>query len=248
MRYSSGLRSSTLTTLIQPFLRRAAVLLPAAASVALLVVVVAPHVGTAAPVFFTDRTAFESAAGSGLHFEGFEGPWTDSSGTAVFAEFTVRETNGTNTLFHATEAGGNSFSVTEGVDSVWYDDNGSSVGNFFNFDIPITAFGLDITYTQGNGLSTSTRVAIGGGASDSIALPGGTSTFWGMIDPHGISTVTFDASGNGFLGFDAVSYGVAVPEPSTSLLTALGLLAITRCRRRRASRRVSAARSVSLDA
>ena len=60
----------------------------------------------AVPIYFTDRTAFDAAAGGGLSFEGFEGAWTDTGGVATFTDFSLSETGGINNLFHATEAGG----------------------------------------------------------------------------------------------------------------------------------------------
>jgi hypothetical protein len=185
-----------------------------------------------APTFFTNRSAFNAAAGGGLNFEGFEGSWNDTvAGTAVFSGFSLSETGGTNNLFHATEAGGGSFSVTEGIDSPWYDDNGSSIGSFFSFGgAPVRAFGLDITFARGNGSLTTSTVTIGGSVNSSINLVANVHQFWGVIDPAGLSSISFNASGNGFVGFDAVAFG-AVPEPAgMALLVVAAVASGVRCR------------------
>jgi len=187
---------------------------------------VATNVG-AVPVYFTDRATFDAAAGGGLSFEGFEGSWTDTGGVATFAGFSVSETGGTNDLFHGNEAGGGGFSTTEGSDSLWFDDNGNSIGSFFSFSAPVTAFGVDLSIFNFSGGGSATVGISGGSLSDSIVLNDLAPKFWGVIDLAGISAVNFDRSGSNGLGFDAVSYGtVGVSEPSIIALFGLGLLGL----------------------
>jgi hypothetical protein len=50
--------------------------------------------------------------------------------------------------------------------------------------------------------------------------------FWGVIDFDGLTSITFDATGGPNVAFDAVSYGMAVPEPASILLLGLGLAAL----------------------
>ena len=192
----------------------------------------------AAAMYFTDRASFDAATGGGLSFEGFEGDWTNTDGVASFDGFKVSETGSgnLNDLFSAA-SGGTSFSVSEEVETVWYTDNGSSVGTFYDFSPAVTAFGLDLTFTDEYSPETISIVAIGGSVNDSITLYDEVHAFWGVIDSSGIDSVSFDANGTYYLGFDAVSYGIAVPEPSGLILLtigAVGLLAYGRRRRRAA--------------
>lgn len=187
----------------------------------------------AAPMYFSDRVTFDATTGGALNFEGFEGAWTDSSGVAVFADFSVSETGGNNSLYGGTEAGGAGFSTTEGTNSLWYDDNGSSIGSF-SFGTAVTAFGLDISIYNFSGGGSATVTIGGGSLSDSILLNDKSPQFWGVIDAGGINSVNFARSGSNGIGFDAVSYGNAVPTPATLALMGLGLAGLGWKRRKQA--------------
>lgn len=184
------------------------------------VVVLAATGTTHGAMYFTDRTAFEAAAGGGLSFEGFEQDWATPVATIAFPGFSVSETGGANLLAQVrnyTPSYRDVF-ITEGTGALYFDDNGSSIGTFFSFVNPITAFGMDIAVTGEN-----STVAIGGSVSDSLALTVNTSSFWGVIDFGGITSITFDPSGGPDIGFDAALYGLAVPIPGAVLLGMLGL-------------------------
>lgn len=164
----------------------------------------------AAPTYYTDRLAFEAAIDGGLSFESFEGIWGVSD-TVVFNDFSVSETGGINALAASSNIWPES--VTDGTQSLWYDDNGDSIGTFFSFSNPVSAFGLDLTTTS------DSVVTIGGNSIvGSASLTSNTPSFWGVVDPDGILTITFDASGGPLVGFDAVSYGEALPvDPVTPI-------------------------------
>ena len=171
----------------------------------------------AAPVYSVDRASFDAATGGGLNFESFEADFAVAD-TIAFAGFTVSETLGTNILGQLRNFPGLvDGAITDGTGALGYDDNGSSVGTFFSFAAPVTAFGLDIATNPGS------TVTIGGSVSDSLILTADTPSFWGVIDTAGITSISFDASGEPEVGFDAVSFGqIVVPAPGAILLGAIG--------------------------
>jgi hypothetical protein len=182
----------------------------------------------AAPVYFTDRASFDAATGGGLNFESFEADFAVAD-TIVFAGFTVSETLGINALAQLRNFPGVlDAAITDGTGALSYDDNGGSIGTFFSFASPITAFGLDIT------THPDSTVTIGGSVSDSLVLTADTPSFWGVIDTAGITSISFDASGGPNLGFDAVSFDQAViPAPGAILLGSIGISLVGWLRRRR---------------
>lgn len=180
----------------------------------------------AAPIFFNNRAAFDAAAGAGLAFEGFEANFAVAA-TIAFAGFTVGETNGIDALGQLRDFPGLVNGITGGTGALVYDDNGDSIATFFSFTIPITAFGLDITTNPGS------TMTIGGSVSDTVLLGTNVPSFWGVIDPAGLTSISFDASGGPNVAFDTVSYGTAVPEPTSMLLMGLGLGALGLRRRSR---------------
>lgn len=182
----------------------------------------------AAPVYFTDRASFDAATGGGLNFESFEADFAVAD-TIVFAGFTVSETLGIDALGQLRDFPGLvDGAITDGTGALVYDDNGESIGTFFSFASPITAFGLDIATSPGS------TVAIGGSVSDNLTLIDNTPSFWGVIDIAGITSITFDASGGPNVGFDAISFGQAViPAPGAILLGTIGVSLVGWLRRRK---------------
>jgi len=174
---------------------------------------------SAVPVFFNNSAAFHAAAGPGLSFEGFEADFATAASVS-FAGFTVAESNGVNILGQLRDFPGLVNGITEGTGGLVYDDNGNSIGTFFGFTSPVTAFGLFITTNPGS------TVTIGGSVSDVVVLATDVPQFWGVIDQAGLTSITFDASGGPNVAFDAVSYGTAVPEPASIVLLGLGLGAL----------------------
>ncbi|UCG59887.1 MAG: hypothetical protein JSU70_10275 [Phycisphaerales bacterium] len=193
-----------------------------------LAVVASPAL--AAPVYFTDRPSFDVAAGGGLNFESFEADFPVAE-TIVFAGFTVSETLGVNALGQLRDFPGVvDGAITDGTGALGYDDNGDSIATFFSFASPITAFGLDIASNPGS------TVTIGGSVSDTIVLGTDVASFWGVIDLAGLTSITFNASGEPNVGFDAVSYGQAdgvIPAPGAIVLGGIGMSLVGWLRRRR---------------
>ena len=180
----------------------------------------------AAPVFFTDRTAFEAAT-SGLSFQGFEDSQTGP--TVTYPGFTATETGGVNFI---TNTNVNSVlnAVTEGAGAIWYDDNGGSILTFA-FNAALNAFGVDLT------TSGPSTINIMSSAFDTNVDVSGNFTFFGVIADSNFSSVVFNASGGPNVGFDALAYGTSdgvVPLPASGLLLAgaIGMLGLRRRKKR----------------
>jgi len=196
-------------------------------SVAALVVVVMLAVwccsATATLIFFTDRAAFDAAAGGELSFESFEGS-PQQGASVTYGDLTLTESGGVNYFTHTAVNSIFTSATTDGQHSIWYDDNDNSVSTLtFGLASPVTALGFDIA------TALNSTVTIGGDIASSISLMANTPSFFGVIDLMSpINTVTFSASGGPNVGFDAVSYGNAIPEPGTVCLLGLGGLAMIR--------------------
>lgn len=93
-----------------------------------------------AQTFFTDRVAFQAAAGA-LNTESFENIVVAlPQPSLTFGGFTVTETNGTNVITSTdVNAVFGTTPVTDGNTAIWYDDNGSSLAEFV-FGSSIQAF------------------------------------------------------------------------------------------------------------
>ncbi len=182
----------------------------------------------AATSYYSDATVFAADAGS-LSFEGFEGS-TQNGPTHTYTDFSVSETGGTN---YITNFVSNPFfnPVQAGSNGIWYDDNGSSVGEFV-FNSTINAIGLFVSTAAASTIS----VSFGGETTtfDTDTTP----TFFGLIADVSFTNISFDASGGPEVGFDSVSYGTAsqppaVPLPASSLLLMAGVGGLTTLRRKR---------------
>ncbi len=186
----------------------------------------------ALPMYFFDRTAFNAALSSSLHFEGFE---TAHEGpTVVLTDFTVEETGGRNGIANTlTNPAFGTAPVTEGQGAIFYFNNGNSIATFaFTIAGKINAFGLDIT------MNTDSSVLIGGDYNLIFGLSANTPQFFGVIDYDTLfDTISFThfqtpwltEPVTGFIGFDAVQYGITgdpIPEPSTVLLLGVGLIGL----------------------
>lgn len=186
-----------------------------------------------AQTFFTDRSAFQSAAGL-LSTESFETAFGSVQPTFTFTDFSFSAMEGSSPTGAVARAslvpGFLGFGITNGVDALGYRDNGSSTGRFL-FNSPIYAFGVDVG-SNARGLLT-----IGGDLASGVELESLRPKFFGVIWTAGFDQIDLDMAGAYIdVAVDFVQYSpsVTVPEPSSFALVALGGLAVLFGRRRRA--------------
>ena len=196
----------------------------------------------AVPVFYTDRAAFEAAAGSGLQSESFETvgqvQTIDSGFSLIFfpdsnnPEFVfASDEQAPGTQLTAANSGslGLTNAITDGSGALTYTLNG--FGNLFGFNVSdtgipelsalnnsITAFGIDITTsvaTSGSALSVDTSST---SASNAFTTNADTPQFVGFVDPEGITSVgytnTVESAYN--VAFDRLSYRVVSVSPAST--------------------------------
>ena len=175
----------------------------------------------AATVMYTDRTAFQSAV-SGLNDETFETVF--SSGLTVdFGAFSA--TASTGGIFSTTNAtwvseGGRAFYAFDGT-------RPSSIGNIvkFQFDVPITSFGIDIN----NHSSSMLTVRNNGSLLTTDLTTGQSNLFVGFTDTVSFSEVEIFWNNNqNAVGFDYMQYSSSpvVPVPAAFWLFGSGLIGL----------------------
>lgn len=195
------------------------------------------HSASAATVLYTDRSAFQSAA-SALLEEGFNTRF-DAAPTVDFGDFSVSAAN--ENVF----SGGFPEVVSEGARSIYGFDSTPviGIGNAFRFDFdqPITAFGIDINDIADNppSLALILRASNNGSlltpTSNLKTAPDVSNLFFGVIDTVPFTRLTIDWNDAGYVvGFDYLQYS-AVPVPAAIWLFGsglLGLIGVAKKRRR----------------
>ena len=183
------------------------------------------------PVFYDNRAAFNAAAGSGLSFESFENPpfptrGRDEISFNTLPPFTFTVTNNVPFQTDPVQLNDPGPAVTEGTAGLFYvyafpmASAGPNNG-IFQFPFPILAFGIDFT-TRDN---TASEVMVLGGNSPgmtSFSTFAGSPRFVGVVDPDGISSVTFIPGPTGIsfpLGFDSLSFGPPITTTTTTTQT-----------------------------
>lgn len=182
---------------------------------------------------FTDRTAFEAAAGASLATETFDSVVVDTSfagGPVTVGDLTISaEEPGAfgNQLIDAPPVLGE------------VDGNGTTAINFFTtaaedaeiaFAAPVTAFGAD--FFNFNDDTLRTQVLILGELFSPDIVPDDTLSFFGVISDMAFDSVTFAGLDNDVFGVDNVSTVTApIPLPATLPLLLAGIAGFAAVRR-----------------
>lgn len=181
--------------------------------------------------FFTNEAAFTAALNGPFYLEEFSG-WTFGN-----------PLNGTQTTWSA--PGGNGYGWdAAAVGGLWsnIDALSTSLGddpiNFTFTGAPVTAFGLILANTDisGNIIPGDVTLSLSNGATQTVSLPNGGTTFLGYISGTnltGASIVAANPAAFDWVQGDHIYTGSAVPEPGTMIALGLGAAALAARRRRK---------------
>jgi hypothetical protein len=200
----------------------------------------------AAPVIYSDRTAFNdalallSATATIQHFEGIDpDSWGTFVGDAVPAgwSFTIGgvTTTSSDFLFAGHDYGAGNTYLSSGFAAA--EDAGS---RRLTISLPANyrAIGFDLLEYQSPDTAGTDPITVSAlGASQTLdnSPTSETPEFWGVIDASGAGSVlTIERSLQVAypLAFDNVTYALEIPEPMSGVLLLGGLLMLRRARRR----------------
>jgi hypothetical protein len=185
---------------------------------------------SASAATYTDRAAFTAAAIAPLGVESFESlTATNTNPLSTLSTSAVSLiANGTYLgVYDRPETGAHA------TDGLKYVIAFNPVGGFivtWTFSSPINAVGVDLTDFESGPTNPLTFSYVGGTFPAAISSVNGSTEFFGLIDTSRTFT-TFSLTspnvniGDG-VGFDRVSFGLAVPEPGTYALLISGLLSL----------------------
>ncbi len=194
----------------------------------------------AAPLTFSTRSAFDSAAGttSLITFNGLAGSGGAFFGSSI-TQGDVTFTNGAARYFVLP---GNAYNA--GLTSDYLNNNAGSQNLGIVFGSPVYSFGMDFgtVFTWGGG--SSLQLTLSSGESFSLGLGAylagsgsGTLSFFGVVSDVAISSVSMVDTSQGMI-IDNFAYGLtpnSVPDAGgTALLVALAGVGMVVARRRRA--------------
>ena len=179
---------------------------------------------SATPTITNDEGAFNTAAGGGLTFEGFETAFAQAPSVA-FTGFTLSETGGTINRISSLDYHYNTGFPIEGSRWAGFEIDSSVV--HLTFDNPINALGFFISVD----VASVMDLRIDGASFVNVSLGAGEVLFIGLLDSlASFTTISFDVFGSTDpnMGFDALSFrnapiAASVPEPASLALLGLGL-------------------------
>jgi hypothetical protein len=185
---------------------------------------------TAFAQFFTNEAAFVAALNGPFYLEEFAG-WTFGN-----------PLNGSQTTWSA--PGGNGYGWdASAVGGLWSNVDALSTNSAeqpitFTFTgLPVTAFGgiLANTDINGNTIPGDVTLALSNGATQTVSLPNGGSTFLGYISGVTLTSATISSvsGASDWIQGDHIYTGSAVPEPGTMIALGLGAAALAARRRRK---------------
>jgi hypothetical protein len=180
--------------------------------------------------FFTNEAAFTAALNGPFYLEEFAG-WTFGN-----------PLNGTQTSWAA--PGGNGYGWTAGATGgLWSNLDSLSTNSpetpitFAFTGAPVTAFGgiLSSTDITGANIPGDVTLTLSNGATQTVNLPNGGSTFLGYISGVTLTgaTISSASAANDWIQGDHIYTGSAVPEPGTMIALGLGAAALAARRRRK---------------
>ncbi|MEM8555485.1 MAG: VPLPA-CTERM sorting domain-containing protein [Pseudomonadota bacterium] len=188
---------------------------------AALALCASPVAHAASVDYFTDRAAFEAAAGDDIQTETFNSATTDtgfSGGTAYFAPFTFAAD--ATFIFFANKIDATP-QVPEAVNdgstvvSFYIDTAGTGRNASITFDNPVYSFGGDFTsINDTNDIDTGgirTRIDLAGQSTTPVTAPINTTRFLGFVSDTPFTVVSFTALDADTFSLDNVSYSESAP-------------------------------------
>lgn len=175
-------------------------------------------------ITYTDRTAFEAAAGTLTNFN-FNSSPVGTFNSSDFGDFTASKTDAELTIG---VAAGGAFTNVNGSNHLFFTADFTQSPLTLTFDTAISAFGFDWRTTD----STSDGLdLVIDGILYTISPASPASGFFGIIDDAGTFSVVElqdDVDGGGFnegVGFDNLSFGQAAPVPEPASIAVFSIAA-----------------------
>ncbi len=185
-------------------------------------------------ITYTDRTSFETAAGTTTveDFQSFVVDTPFHTTPVDVGDFTLSMIGSPNTSYNYIDIGPPASAETNvnGTTNMRvFTDNSPSFDLIFTFDTAITAFGADFANINDDILRT--RLLVGSEIATPPINPYPFVSFYGFTSDVAFTSITFEGLENDVYGIDNVTYS-PIPEPTTMLLLGTGLIGLAGFRRK----------------